>query len=124
MVGLWYRVGGNMAEEEMSMNEILASIRQTLSEELGENPNNENLDTELDDVFVLTPEMRVDEVKVSLEEKMRRVLEKMSSESVELKKKTLSEEFQPLLKEWMTRMRPDLSEDEVSKELNKILPVD
>lgn len=113
-----------MAEEEMSMNEILASIRQTLSEELGENPNNENLDTELDDVFVLTPEMRVDEVKVSLEEKMRRVLEKMSSESVELKKKTLSEEFQPLLKEWMTRMRPDLSEDEVSKELNKILPVD
>lgn len=113
-----------MAEEEMSMNEILASIRQTLSEELGENPNNENLDTELDDVFVLTPEMRVDEVKVSLEEKMRRVLEKMSSESVELKKKTISEELQPLLKEWIKRMRPDLSEDEVSKELNKILPVD
>ena len=111
-----------MAEEEMSMNEILASIRQTLSEELGEEPNNEKLDTELDDIFVLTPEMRVDEVKISLEEKMRRVLEKMSSESIEVKKKTLSEELQPLLKEWMTRMRPDLSDDEVSKELSKILP--
>lgn len=106
----------------MSMNEILASIRQTLSEELGEEPNNEKLDTELDDIFVLTPEMRVDEVKISLEEKMRRVLEKMSSESIEVKKKTLSEELQPLLKEWMTRMRPDLSDDEVSKELSKILP--
>ena len=111
-----------MAEEEMSMNEILASIRETLSEELGEKPNNEKLDTELDDVFILTPEMRVDEVKLSLEEKMRRVLEKMSSEPVEQKKKTVSEELQPLLKEWMQRMRPDLSDGAVSAELNKILP--
>ena len=112
-----------MAEEEMSMNEILASIRETLSEELGEKPNNEKLDTELDDVFILTPEMRVDEVKISLEEKMRRVLEKMSSEPIEQKKKTVSEELQPLLKEWMQRMRPDLSEDMISSELSKILPL-
>lgn len=111
-----------MAEEEMSMNEILASIRETLSEELGEKPNNEKLDTELDDVFILTPEMRVDEVKISLEEKMRRVLEKMSSEPIEQKKKTVSEELQPLLKEWMQRMRPDLSEGAVLGELKKILP--
>lgn len=111
-----------MAEEEMSMNEILASIRETLSEELGEKPNNEKLDTELDDVFILTPEMRVDEVKISLEEKMRRVLEKMSSEPVEQKKKTVSEELQPLLKEWMQRMRPDLSDETVAQELAKILP--
>ena len=111
-----------MAEEEMSMNEILASIRETLSEELGEKPNNEKLDTELDDVFILTPEMRVDEVKISLEEKMRRVLEKMSSEAMEEKKKTISEELQPLLREWMQRMRPDLSDEVVSGELNKILP--
>ena len=62
-----------MAEEEMSMNEILASIRQTLSEELGEKPAPEKLDEELDDIFILTPEMRCDEVKISLEEKMRRV---------------------------------------------------
>lgn len=112
-----------MAEEEMSMNEILASIRETLSEELGEKPNNDKLDTELDDVFILTPEMRVDEVKISLEEKMRRVLEKMSSEPIEQKKKTVSEELQPLLKEWMHRMRPDLSEDSISSELAKILPL-
>ena len=112
-----------MAEEEMSMNEILSSIRRTLSEELGEEANNEKLDTELDDIFILTPDMRVDEVKVSLEEKMRRVLEKMSAESIEQKKQTISEELQPLLKEWMTRMRPDLSDDEVSNELSKILPV-
>ena len=111
-----------MAEEEMSMNEILASIRETLSEELGEKPNNEKLDTELDDVFILTPEMRVDEVKLSLEEKMRRVLEKMSSEPIEEKKKTVSEELQPLLKAWMQRMRPDLSDEDMSKELKKILP--
>ena len=112
-----------MAEEEMSMNEILASIRKTLSEELGEKPSNEKLDTELDDVFILTPEMRVDEVKLSLEEKMRRVLEKMSSEPIEQKKKTVSEELQPLLKEWMERMRPDLSSEEILSELNKILPL-
>ena len=72
--------------------------------------------------FVLTPEMRVDEVKISLEEKMRRVLEKMSSEPIEQKKKTVSEELQPLLKEWMRRMRPDLSDEAVLGELQKILP--
>ena len=108
-----------MAEEEMSMNEILASIRQTLSEELGEKPA-EKLDEDLDDVFVLTPEMRVNEVKISLEEKMRRVLEKMSSEPVEQKKKTVSQELQPLLKEWMQQMRPDLTEADMTTELRKI----
>ena len=111
-----------MAEEEMSMNEILASIRQTLSEELGERPSEEKLDTELDEVFVLTPEMRCDDVKLSLEEKMRRVLEKISSEAVEQKKKTVVEELQPLLKEWMQRMRPDLSDSSLNEELDKILP--
>ena len=111
-----------MVEEEMSMNEILASIRETLSEELGEKTNNDKLDTELDDIFILTPEMRVNEVKVSLEEKMRRVLEKMSSEPIEQKKKTVSEELQPLLKEWVRHMRPDLSEDAISSELTKIFP--
>ena len=111
-----------MAEEEMSMNEILASIRETLSAELDEKSNNEKLDAELDDVFILTPEMRIDETKISLEEKMRRVLEKISSEPIEEKRKTISEELQPLLKEWMIRMRPDLSDDAVIKELNKILP--
>lgn len=109
-----------MAEEEMSMNEILASIRQTLSEELGEKPVSEKLDEELEDIFILTPEMRCDEIKISLEEKMRRVLEKMSSEPVEQKKKTVSEELQPLLKEWMQRMRPDLSDEDMAKELKKI----
>ena len=111
-----------MAEEEMSMNEILASIRQTLSEELGETPVPEKLDEDLDEVFVLTPEMRIDEVKISLEEKMHRVLEKMTSEPIEEKKKTVSEELQPLLKEWMMRMRPDLSEKAILEELGKILP--
>ena len=112
-----------MAEEEMSMNEILASIRQTLSEELEEKPSSERLDEELDDVFILTPEMRCDEVKFSLEEKMKRVLEKISSEPTEQKKKTVVEELQPLLKEWMQRMRPDLSDNDILKELQRILPV-
>ena len=77
---------------------------------------------ELDDIFILTPEMRVDEVKLSLEEKMKRVLQKMTSEPIEEKKKTVSQELQPLLKEWMQRMRPDLPDETVSQELNKILP--
>ena len=106
----------------MSMNEILASIRETLSEELGEKQSSEQLDEDLDDVFVLTPEMRVDEVKTSLEEKMHRVLEKMSSEPLEQKKMTISNELQPLLREWMRRMRPDLSDETVLEELHKILP--
>ena len=106
----------------MSMNEILASIRQTLSSELGEEPASEKLDEELEDIFVLTPEMRVDDVKTSLEEKMRRVLEKMSSEPLEQKKTTISNELQPLLREWMRRMRPDLSDETVLEELHKILP--
>ena len=110
-----------MAEEEMSMNEILASIRQTLSDELNEKQN-EPLDKGLEDVFVLTPEMRYEEVQTSLEEKMRRVLEKMSSEPLELKKQTVADELQPLLREWMTQMRPDLSQEAISKELNKIIP--
>ena len=106
----------------MSMNEILASIRETLSEELGEKPNNDNLDAELDDIFILTPGMRVDDVKISLEEKMRRVLEKMSAEPLEQKKTTISNELQPLLKKWMQQMRPDLTDDAVLGELKKILP--
>ena len=73
-------------------------------------------------IFFLTPEMRVDEVKLSLEEKMKRVLQKMTSEPIEEKKKTVSQELQPLLKEWMQRMRPDLPDETVSQELNKILP--
>ena len=110
-------------EQEMSMNEILASIRQTLSEELDGQPNTEKLDPELDEDLVLTPEMRVDEIKLSLEEKMRRVLEKMSSEPIGEKKKTIIEDLQPLLKEWMEKMRPDLSGEAISKEWDKILPL-
>ena len=111
-----------MPEQEMSMNEILASIRETLSEELDENPHPEKLDEELDDIFVLTPEMRCDDVSASLEEKMQRVLKKMTEQSGEAKKKTVQEEVYPLLKEWMERMRPDLSAEEILKELNKIFP--
>ena len=111
-----------MAEQEMSMNEILASIRETLSEELEQKPHPEKLDEELDDVFVLTPEMRCDEAQVSLEEKMQRVLKKMTEQSGEEKKKIVLEELHPLLKEWMERMRPDLSSEAILKELDKIFP--
>ena len=111
-----------MAEEEMSMNEILEAIRQTLSDELDDHPTNESLDQGLEDIFILTPEMRCDEEQTSLEEKMHRVLEKMSSEPIELKKKTVIDELQPLLKEWMTRMRPDLSNEAILEELKKIIP--
>ena len=124
MAWLWHRIGGKMAEEEMSMNGILASIRQTLSQELGEKPVSDKLDEELDDIFVLTPEMRVDQAQISLEEKMRRVLEKMSSEPIEEKKKTVVQDLQPLLKQWMQRMRPDLSDQMILDELKKILPND
>ena len=111
-----------MSEQEMSMNEILTSIRETLSQELSESPSSEQLDEELEDIFILTPEMRCDEVKNSLEEKMQRVLQKITEQSQELKKKTAAEELQPLLKEWMERMRPDLSKEAIIKELEKIFP--
>ena len=65
-----------MVEQEMSMNEILASIRETLSEELEGEKEPDELDNDLDDVFILTPEMRCDEIKISLEEKMHRVWKK------------------------------------------------
>lgn len=72
-----------MTETEMTTDEILSSIRQMLSGELADN-NKQTQPlpsvSELVDVFVLTPDMRVDE-KNALQEKMYRVLDKMNQQS-------------------------------------------
>ena len=53
---------------------------------------------------------------------MKSWMKKMTEQSGEEKKKIVLEELHPLLKEWMERMRPDLSSEAILKELDKIFP--
>ena len=90
--------------EEMSMNEVLSSIRQMLSDGKAEEP--EQLDEELDDIFVLTPAMRVSEESASdIQEKMRTALTKLAEQKAkktpEDYQKLVKAELQPILKDWL-----------------------
>ena len=111
-----------MSETEMSMDEILSSIRQILTNEVGEAVDKNNTkDEEVEEIFVLTPEMRCDTVE-DLKERMQRVLDKMAHQEMENKKQTVAQELQPLLKDWLVQMRPDLNENQIQQEIQKILP--
>lgn len=111
-----------MAESEMSMDEVLSSIRQILTDEIGkEQSTEEAIDEEVEEVFVLTPEMRCD-THQDLKDRMQRVLDKMAHQELASKKQTVVQELQPLLKNWMVQMRPDLDENQVQSEIRKILP--
>ena len=110
-----------MSESEMSMDEVLSSIRQMLTDEIGKDQTTDKMDEEIDEVFVLTPEMRCDTVD-DLKERMQRVLDKMAHQELTNKKQTVAQELQPLLKDWMVQMRPDLDEIQIQSEINKILP--
>ena len=110
-----------MSESEMSMDEVLSSIRQILTDEVGKNQLSDFVDDEVEDVFILTTEMRCDTMD-NLKERMQRVLDKMAHQEQVNKKQKLTQEFQPLLKDWMVQMRPDLDEDQVQSEIDKILP--
>jgi len=109
--------------EEMSMNEVLSSIRQMLSN--GEQEENEPLDNELEDVFVLTPAMRVpEESAVDIQEKMKAALMKLAEQknkkSPEEYKILVREELQPILKDWLKEQLPALIEQALNDELNKL----
>ena len=110
-----------MNEAEMSMDEILSSIRQMLTDEVGKDQKVIPVDKDVDEVFVLTPEMRCDTPE-DLKERMQRVLDKMAHQELVNKKQTVVQELQPLLKNWMVQMRPDLNENQIQSEINKIIP--
>lgn len=109
--------------EEMSMNEVLSSIRQMLSD--GENKEPEKLDEELDDIFVLTPAMRVSEESASnIQEKMKLALTKLAEQknqkSPEDYQALVKAELQPILKDWLREQMPALIEQALNEEINKL----
>ena len=73
-----------MTETQMGTDEILASIRQMLSDEVSKDKQNFQSPSlsEINDIFILTPEMRCD-ASLSLQEKMQRVLNKMNNQTEE-----------------------------------------
>ena len=111
-------------DQEMSMNEILASIRQVLSDDTA--TDTDKLDEEMEDVFVLTPAMRCAEPSPkTIQQKMKLVLNKLAEQ-----KQTLSNdeyhtlvntEVRPLLIEWMNQRMPTLVEQAVDAEIKKLL---
>lgn len=110
-----------MSESEMSMDEVLSSIRQILTDEVGKDQTIKTTENDVDEVFILTPEMRCDTPQ-DLKDRMQRVLDKMAHQELANKKQTVAQELQPLLKDWMIQMRPDLDESQIQSEVNKILP--
>lgn len=111
-------------EQEMSMNEILSSIRQILSDET--QPDNEKLDEEMEDIFVLTPAMRCPDVsQKDLQQKMKLVLNKLAEQKAVLSPQEyqtfVNTEIRPVLTEWMNRMVPTLVQNAVDAEIKKLL---
>ena len=111
-------------DQEMSMNEILSSIRQILSDETG--TDRETLDDAMEDIFVLTPAMRChDENQVNIQEKLKLVLNKLAEQKANLPEeeyqKLLTQEVRPVLKDWMNQRIPTLIEQAVDQEIKKLL---
>ncbi len=111
--------------EEMSMNEVLSSIRQMLSEETGAGAGAEKLDSELEDIFVLTPAMRVQEEAVTtIQDKMKLALTKLAEQkpqkSPEEYQALVKAELQPILKDWLQEQMPALVEQALQNEINKL----
>ncbi len=109
--------------EEMSMNEVLSSIRQMLSDDEGKEVD--QLDDELDDIFVLTPAMRVSEKSATnIQEKMRLALTKLAEQkpkkTPEDYQKLVKAELQPILKDWLKEELPSLIEQALDNEINKL----
>ena len=108
--------------EEMSMNEVLSSIRQMLSD--GDAAETEPLDTE-EDVFVLTPAMRVsEESAVNIQEKMKLALTKLAEQkgkkSPDEYQALVRAELQPILKDWLKEQMPTLIEQALNNEISKL----
>ena len=111
--------------EEMSMNEVLSSIRQMLSD--GEEPQGqgEPLDSDLEDIFVLTPDMRVSEADaLTIQEKMKIALKKLAEQKQDRDsteyQALVKAELQPILKDWLKEQMPALIERALDEEVNKL----
>lgn len=111
-------------DQEMSMNEILSSIRQILSDDTPTDA--EPLDDTMEDIFVLTPAMKYhEEDQVNIQEKMKRVLNKLAEQKSSLSeteyKKLVTDEVRPILTDWMNQHVPSLVEKAIDREIKKLL---
>ncbi len=109
--------------EEMSMNEVLASIRQMLSDDV--KPEGEPLDTDIEDIFVLTPAMRVSDAQAQdIHEKMKLALQKLAEQKQKQSpadyQALVKAELQPILKDWLKEQLPALIEKALDEEITKL----
>lgn len=108
--------------EEIPMNEVLLSIRHMLADE-GE--QKEPLDTDLEEIFVLTPAMRVSEKEaLTIQDKMKLALRKLAEQkqkkTPEDYQKLVKAELQPILKDWLKEQLPALIEKALDEEMTKL----
>ncbi|MBP5344422.1 MAG: DUF2497 domain-containing protein [Alphaproteobacteria bacterium] len=114
-----------MAEDqEISMNEILSSIRQILSDDTQK--NTEPLDDAIEDVFVLTPAMKYQPTnKTNIQDKLKLVLNKLAEHKADMNdseyRDFVNQEVRPILTTWMSERIPDLLKDAVDQEIKKLL---
>jgi len=106
--------------QEMSMNEVLSSIRQMLSD----GDTTEPLDDDLEDIFVLTPSMRVSEqAATNIQERMKAVLNKLAEQKGTAAtdyKEMVRSELKPIVREWLKEQMPTLIEQTVESEIRKL----
>ncbi|MDR2901507.1 MAG: DUF2497 domain-containing protein [Lactobacillales bacterium] len=133
--------------EELSVDEILSSIRDILSKELSEDfaadkkkkskPATTEKSVSIEspkipvistDVFVLTPQMLVfkpgDTSKESAKQKIQNILSKLSNKSSAGKKMTREElepEIRGALKEWLNSHLPQIIEKTVDQEVKNLI---
>jgi len=110
-------------DQEMSMNEILSSIRQILSDDI---QSTEPLDDTMEDVFVLTSAMKYQENnKPSIQEKLKLVLNKLAEHKANMPASEyqyfIDTEVRPVLKEWLNECVPSLIEKIIDQEIKKLL---
>ena len=111
-------------EQEMSMNEILSSIRQILSDDT--KTESEPLDESMEDIFVLTPAMKYqDKTQVNIQEKLKLVLNKLAEQKDAMNpdeyQNLVINEVRPVLMDWMNQHIPTLVEQAVNQEIKKLL---
>ena len=108
--------------EEIPMNEVLSSIRHMLSDDAEQK---EPLDTDLEEIFVLTPAMRVPEKEaMTIQDKMKLALRKLAEQkqkkTPEDYQKLVKAELQPILKDWLKEQLPSLIEKALDEEMTKL----
>ena len=108
--------------EEIPMNEVLSSIRHMLSDEAEQK---EPLDVDLEDIFVLTPAMRVPKAEaLTIQDRMKLALKKLAEQKVKKSEPEyqalVKAELQPILKDWLKEQLPSLIEKALDEEMTKL----